>query len=506
MTTPLEAANPRDDAVRERVVGHLWVIATLFHMTHGGDLLAGANQVLTLVCALLYVLWPGRNTFACYLVAHAGVWISHAPNTGNHEFFAFIAEVVMLITMLTSRGEKNGGWFATVAPILRAQTIVLYFFAVLHKLNTAYLGVDSCGAVMPWNCMARFASPFGDPDQLFMPLSEWPTWIRHAGIWGSLIVEASVPILFFMRRTWLAGFVAGFALHFFLAACFFWHFTPLLWALYLLFAPREVIDAVAAFGSDLTTRARDLLTRIGVPASDRQALLQVGVLVLLAGVIATHASDMLRFEFARYARGRGVWSFQLGPLRTLVGWLPFLVYSVALLVVAARAALTARSDSGPLWHFPRPVFSWCVIAILLLNGFSPYLGLKTHHALAMFANLVTHEGRSNHLFMPQIDLLDHQQDIAQPVEPNRSIFGGVVREGRAAQPMVYRGLLAEVKTRIDRGERNIRVAFRRNGEVTESDRFEKDPRFRADEPSWLAWKFQPWKPVPAVGNEGRCTY
>ncbi len=506
MSTTLQANDSLDGDTRERVFGHLWVIASLFHMTHGGDLFAGANQMLTLVCAALYLIFPGRNTFACYLVAHAGVWISHAPNTGNHEFFAFVAEVVMLITMLMSRGATSGGWFAAVAPILRAQTIVLYFFAVLHKLNTAYIGTDSCGAVMPWNCMARFASPFGDPDAIFMPLSEWPQWIRHAGIWGSLIVEASVPIFFFFRRAWLAGFAAGFALHFFLAACFFWHFTPLLWALYLLFAPREVIDAVAGLGRDLTVRVRDGLTRIGLPAEDRQRLFLGVLLVLLVGVIATHASDMLRFEFARYARGRGVWSFQRGPLRTLVGWLPFLVYSVVLFVVAARAALTSRYEPGAFWRFPRPIFSGLVIALLLLSGFAPYLGLKTHHSLAMFANLLTHDGSNNHLFMPQVDLLDHQRDIAYPVEKYRTIFGHPLPKGSEAQPMVYRGLLAEVRNRMDRGDTPVTVAFRRDGEIVQSDRFEKDPRFLADQPSWLAWKFQPWKPLPSEGNEGRCTY
>ncbi len=43
----------------------------------------------------------------------------------------------------------------------------------------------------------------------------------------------------------------------------------------------------------------------------------------------------------------------------------------------------------------------CWVALLLVNGFSPYLGLKFNYSFAMLSNLRVDDARWNHFFMPK---------------------------------------------------------------------------------------------------------
>jgi hypothetical protein len=68
---------------------------------------------------------------------------------------------------------------------------------------------------------------------------------------------------------------------------------------------------------------------------------------------------------------------------------------------------------------------------VLINGMSPYIGLKTQGTFSMFSNLRT-EGSSNHLFLERIDLFRYQSDI---VLISRSSHLRLARF--ADQPMTY---------------------------------------------------------------------
>ena len=52
--------------------------------------------------------------------------------------------------------------------------------------------------------------------------------------------------------------------------------------------------------------------------------------------------------------------------------------------------------------------------LTILNGTSPYLGLKTETAFAMYSNLRTEGERSNHLLVPRaVQLFDFQQNLVE---------------------------------------------------------------------------------------------
>jgi len=500
-------SNPCDDATRSLVFRQMWVMATVLHMIHLADVFAGPIQAVTIVVALFVFAYPRRlECFLAFVVAHLGLYLTHAPDTGNHELFMFIVESAMLAGWAASRRHGSDDWFSTVAPVIRLATVFLYAFAVFHKLNSAYLGPASCGASIPWWCIANLVAPFGDPDVLFMPESAWPMWLRNAGIYGSLAIEVSIPILLAIPRTWLLAFLAGFALHFFLGACFFWHFTPMLWAVFFLFAPPLVIERVAGVTASAMSRLRECFAYFGLPLT-RTRILIAALLALFAVAVATHGSVELQSELARYSRGAGTWSLARSGFRTWIGWIPFIVYSFILLGLAVGALWRHPFDAsgGSLWRFPNRGLLVVVAGLLLLNGFAPYLGIKDHQSFAMFSGLETHAGRTNQLFMPLIEVVDHSRDIVEPISSSRTIFGRELAK-RTARPMRYRELLHSVKKRALSGRSGIHVEFRRNGVEVISDQFETTESYRADEPSWFERKFLPFRSLQADGEPPRCRY
>jgi hypothetical protein len=82
----------------------------------------------------------------------------------------------------------------------------------------------------------------------------------------------------------------------------------------------------------------------------------------------------------------------------------------------------------------RPAFSfrpWPVLLVPLLaglNGCSPYLGLKTETAFAMYSNLRTEGGQSNHLLVPAgVQLFGFQRDLVEIKDSSSGFLAGLAR-------------------------------------------------------------------------------
>jgi hypothetical protein len=68
--------------------------------------------------------------------------------------------------------------------------------------------------------------------------------------------------------------------------------------------------------------------------------------------------------------------------------------------------------------------------LVLLNGASPYLGLKTETSFAMFSNLATEGGRSNHLFLPaSLQAFPFQRDLVRIVASTDKQLAAMARQG-----------------------------------------------------------------------------
>jgi hypothetical protein len=93
-----------------------------------------------------------------------------------------------------------------------------------------------------------------------------------------------------------------------------------------------------------------------------------------------------------------------GPLhRALFGSAMVLAWAPLGAFVVARAAGAARRAKGPWDVALRPPVGRAgaavVVALVVLNGLTPYLELKTASAWNMYANLVTADGESNHFLV-----------------------------------------------------------------------------------------------------------
>jgi hypothetical protein len=68
--------------------------------------------------------------------------------------------------------------------------------------------------------------------------------------------------------------------------------------------------------------------------------------------------------------------------------------------------------------------------LIVLNGLSPYLGLKTEHSFTMFSNLQTEGDQWNHLFMPRwLRIFDLQDELVAVLETNDERLRAVRERG-----------------------------------------------------------------------------
>jgi hypothetical protein len=140
-----------------------------------------------------------------------------------------------------------------------------------------------------------------------------------------------------------------------------------------------------------------------------------------------------------------------------------------------------------------PAF-WIVPALMVFNGMNPYLGLKTETSFAMFSNLRTEGGRSNHFLVPaSVQLFDFQHDLVEVTDSSDRFLRYVARD---------RGLIPyfELRARLSRAPM-ASVSYIRNGEKVSVERAADDPELARAIP-YLARKLLHFRVVNGTGREG----
>lgn len=458
----------------------LWTLASLFHMLHRSDIVATPLSMITTASAGCLLLKPDSlNRFMAFCVLHAALYLDNAPNTGNHEFFAFCCECYMILMVVVSRvGKSSVDWPTTwnrlVFPGLKGLLLTLYGFAVLQKLNSCYFSLDSCGATLLWDYAADH--PF--TSSLTASLPTEANWFRHVSIFGSLGIELLIPILLVTPRLAWTGAILGIAFHFLLGFFYFWHFTPLVYAMYILFLPGvfqdELFNLINRICSHKTTRWVLYFCIVCLP-----------ILYGLKGSIKN-----IEWEIGSFSRGaRNGWVFGLN-VRTLFGWLPFCVYTLLL------GLFICRNGSGRQGVKRGGLSCWSVgaIAFVAFNGFCPYLGLKSHQAFSMFSGLTVGDGQTNHFFMPVIPVSPEGLDLIYPQGADFTSHPGPL----SWAPDVALPLF-ELQRRIsilkDKDVDNIRIAYTRGGVPFETQNAELDPALAAPV-GWFGRTFRIYRPIP----------
>jgi len=366
---------------RLALFAHLWAVATFSSGLRwinednawGWPMIVGAAFVFRYPRSL--------RALVAVMLVHVGFVAHIHPFTPNHVLFESLIDIAFLAVLARVLWVRRGALdrdeiFEVFAPAARVALLVLYFYAVLHKLNHDFFDPQvSCGAALLSMVADRLPVPDG-------------VWARVTAIWGTLIVETAIPVLLVLRRTRLLGVALGLVFHFLLAqipGTGLYSFSTMIFALLTLFLPQGFAERLAARLSDIRLRIRPLRWTI------------LGMLPALV-VVAVLA----------HARGRLL-------LFGLIVWNVWLLT----LAVVCRPVLLGRkeTDSGVVKPFRMRTALWALPLVLLLNGLSPYLGLKTLTSFSMVSNLRTEGRHPNHLFMRRwIDLTGLQDDLVRIVE------------------------------------------------------------------------------------------
>jgi hypothetical protein len=355
---------------------------------------------------------------------------------------------------------------AEVAPILRVQAVVVYWWAVIQKLNHDYFNPEvSCGAVLHRD-MAGFLP--------FLPTAEWAICLA---IYGSLALEFVIPLLLLLPKTRPFGIFLGVLFHLWLSihpAGGIYSFSALLFALYFLFLPASVLPGWERL---MERQLSWLQKRTGFSLAVWLPRIVIGL--FLVGV----SSQAMCYTVL----GRTRETFEVA---NRIGFWLWAVFGVWLGGTHLAAMWQAREE--PMEWPNRPVGSvaWVVVLLVIGNGLSPWIGLKTQTCFSMYSNLRS-EAFGNHLFLERIDLFGYQLDLVELVASEPDLLDPTGSPTRL-QHFANTGRIFpyfELRRLVSEHRGDLRMTYRRYGEDQEFVRrggfVTGDERLTEPIPWWL---------------------
>jgi hypothetical protein len=269
--------------------------------------------------------------------------------------------------------------------VARGLLAVMYFYGIFHKLNADFFDPRASCAVALY---IPLVDGFGMQDSLAG---------KYLAIWSTFVVEAIALVALYWRRYFAVGLLLALMFHFVIPiSVYSWYmdFSSLVLALYILSVPREVSEK---FYDRCAGLFRLLRGRFGALGQALPFGIVIGGALALVGVLAAfHRSVPVAASHAY----QSVWV------------LMWVVYGGITMVVLADAALSYQpSQTNPGTRHPRWLYA--MPAILFIVCIAPYVGLRTEASIAMFSNLHTEAGISNHLLIRQpLTLFPYQSEVA----------------------------------------------------------------------------------------------
>mmetsp|Transcript_51347 Transcript_51347/g.94888 ORF Transcript_51347/g.94888 Transcript_51347/m.94888 type:complete len:519 (+) Transcript_51347:114-1670(+) len=287
--------------------------------------------------------------------------------TGSQSNHVFM-KMILTVALLLSYRKQRDRWIDQACSAARTFLISLYLITALHKLNYDWLDIkSSCATLMHLGVAAM--PPFQWMEDL--PLHPIPT--------AAAAAELLLPLLLWLRYDRLATCIGSI---FHLLICQMlppmsvYPFSLLMAPIYIFIIPEQ---------SKLFSKVRSWSWFL-VPAA---AVLAERWLPLMTGV------SEAPFEYPPY----GLYTFG-------IVWCWF-VYMALL----AAALVGPSTKSASVVGARTRVVSALVAAMVFGLGLMPYFGVRNYPALAMFSNLRTEAGRSNHFFLQDdLDILGWQRD------------------------------------------------------------------------------------------------
>ena len=470
-----------------------WCTALLAH--YDGRMHWFVNPVITLsVVASALAMLVARSPVVILLVAglQLGAMWSLMPSVDNHWLFSGFVDLALIgatATWMVSkrrRGDRadllDDDWYRLSAPVVRLLVLVMYGFAVFHKLNAGFLDPAESCAVHLYQRMTH--SPLVPFDGGALSQAE-----RHAIIAAVLGVEAAIPLLLAGRRTWFAGIAVGVAFHL-STGVFMRHYPSIMLALYWVFVPMSVQRrCVAVIEGWIRGATRARLGYVALVAG--QSLLLSVATMVACGVLEARG-------LSRMAPTSPIW----WVLRAWNG----------LVIAGAVAALVAFVRVGGADPHPRrrfhPPARWlhAIVLVFAINCLSPHLGLKTATSINMWSNLVvTGTDEGNHLLLPadSIRVFDYTSDVVRVVSSTDRELGLMARSRDLVPWLMFRREVGRAVARARALDRAVAVSYVRRGERIDVSDATGEPLL-ADPGSYLERKIVKVKPALAR-RPARCS-
>ncbi len=358
------------------------------------------------------------------------------PSVPNHWLFTAIVNLTILQAMLyqaiktKTLAVNKELLLKTVAPIVRVELLILYFFVVFHKLNSGFFAPEiSCATDF---LVAQDSTGLVAQNKQLLALNAYI----------SIGAEAIIPLLLLFRRTRNLGLLIGLVFHCILAfnpRNGFYDISSMIFATYILFMTEDFTNEVYKwYDKILAWKAKFEagLQRFTVP--------KLGM--IFAGVGAVFAILVLL-----------MWYLNAKDYFREIFWTAFNIAFIGPFLFSMFKAKKAGVGLGKN-PFRIPAWSLAFFPVLVfVNGLSPYLGLMTENAYAMFSNLRTEGGKTNHYIVPvSTQIFDYQKDLVEVVSSTDSLLTKTVREN---QLMVYFAFKNYVNIKKPK-----RVEYIRNGE------------------------------------------
>lgn len=325
----------------------LWCLGMIFHCASRE--FRGLELLVTAFATWAIITPDKKGVLLLLFATQIASWWQQMPASDNHWLFAAVVNLILSVSLMGTFFTSRKTLFSAEAlNTLRFCTLCLYGIAVLHKLNWAFLDPSVSCAIIHGEKTLR-QNGWLTSDSVF--LKGLGSWV----IVGVLLLEASVPLFLALPRTWGIGIFLGMVFH---ISTHMPNFGSLVFAIYLLFIPEDIVQK---------WNLKWLNSLIVA------ALLLVGLQIL--------ASNGYLHRF----------------------WLQFSVFSwmgASLLLALAILALFLRgSRTRDFSITPKISPYWVIVTLFILNGLSPYLGLKDSTSLAMWSNLNATRDLGNHLFI-----------------------------------------------------------------------------------------------------------
>jgi hypothetical protein len=431
----------------------MWALAAVWHLL-GNPLTAPAWAQAVLVAGVAAVLLRPGAPLPLALLAAGGLltlW-EEAPLLGNHWLLAGFVDLVILMAVVTGAVRRRVGDRTDLAhrlfPAARLCLLGFYTFAAFAKLNSAFFDRSA-------SCATFYFRESTDSIGLTGLQLGGAAWVERSVIIGTVLVELAIPLLLVLRRTRHVGVVLALVFHALLAldrTHQFFDFSSVLVALFVLFLPPTSGSWVAERVGSM--RARLALLDEAAPEWARLALVAVPVVVGLFVVI-----DALTVDLAR-----------------TVGWWSWQLYAAVVIATTVRYLRQLRSPSRTRLRPHHAVFA-LVPLLVVANGLTPYLELKTGYGWNMYANLRTVDGESNHLLVRRTFPLTSEQ--AEPVEIIDSNSAGLAVYAANGYAVTWRQLRTYLAAHPE-----VSITYRRSGTTVALRHAWERPELVAPVPAW----------------------